>query len=267
MINASGRELTGKITIQKYEMAFVNNSLHSGTDNYPEGERIAVFVKDPWSLDVFEINSLVPRIPQSGSSNILLVVIGKDLTLSTKWKIDKTSLEDKRRELLLSNFQCLPIVLYNEGRRADFVARLVQRPYVYVCDRLQFAESIHFINYGFLHVAPGASDCKVALSYGAGQFTETNVATIPLELVRQNPNATALYLHVDQVKHRAKLYCLENTESDPRQISSDILSDRIQLPDTFRAIQMQRTTTHVEIHGFCIPDLNALEESESSGLK
>lgn len=255
MINASGRELTGKVVIKNDIVPYADNSLYTGLESYRENESINISLKDIWSGDTYSTSTVVP--PQkTDDQGLLLVCIRKDLSILTTWKNDTTSLKDRKNELFLQDFQVLPIVVRNEGSRADYLTRLIQSPYVYRCDRLYVDDSIHFINYGFLITSADSTDCKVTVTYGSGTSAKTCIAAIPKVIILANQNATTAYLHIDQAKHIAKLRFLEKTDTDPRRVAEDILLDRIDLTAPPHHIDVKRIAKHLDVDGFVIPDLS-----------
>jgi hypothetical protein len=260
-LNLSGRELVGNFFVQRETAPFVSNSLHTGELTLKGGETATVDLVDLWTEETFQLQGVVPERTRNENSNTLLMTITKDLSLSLSWKSKKQSLTEIQIDNFLNNFKCIPIIIHNQGPRADFVVRLIQEKYVHVCDRQYIEPTSHFINYGFLHLAQPKSDCILAISYGPGVFTETRFAEIPMDFINSSTTPLTAYLQVNQSSETALLYLLKNANPDPRITAENTEWGKNLLHEPSIKISLKRTTDHVTRRNFCLPDLNSLKSS------
>jgi hypothetical protein len=257
-LNNSSIEMYGDFTVGGEKAPFANGSIHIGTERFDGGEQIVVNLKSLWSDESHELRTTVPKSPGSTQTATLSIEILKDLSLNATWKQDRVSLEEKQTKYFLSEYDCLPLIINNRGRRLDYTVRVIQGKYSLVFRKMETSETEGLLSYGFLHQGKSVNEGLVLISYLQEKPLQTSYFKLQNDFKKEVPDVTAVYVSFDQQKEKALVYLLRRTKSDPLLISEDIRSGEITLPKEFLELPISRTDLEIQKDSIRIPDLDSI---------
>lgn len=254
-INNSGRLLYGDISIGNEHIPFAHLSNYAGRDQFDGGEQIHAKITDLWSNETFTLTNTIPPRPSGDPYVTLLIEVDQNLRLNSKWKTESRDLESIHFAQYSSYFNCMPIVVKNDGNRKDFVVRIRQDAYSYALRRYETESRGNLLHYGFFQREKRLVRNTILVSYNQGATLETTVATIPMAKFVENPNISAIFIHLSQEKHSAKIHFLTGTQHNPRVVAESIQNNLEILPSDFLEIGTSKVNKEVRRLNFRLPDV------------
>jgi hypothetical protein len=254
-INNSGRLLYGNLSIGNEHIPFAHLSNYAGYEKFTGGETLNAELTDLWSNETFTLTSTIPPCPSDDPHTTLLVEVDKTLNLIAKWKSETRDLESIHFAEYSTYFNCLPIIIRNDGNRRDFVIRIRQDKYSYVLRRTETDSINDAINYGFLQRGKQLMRNTILVSYNKGPTLETTIASIPIDSLSENPDISAVYVYMNQETETAKVYFLRRTPNSPRDVAESIQNNPEIIPLEFLEVETSKSDKEFRRLDFRLPDL------------
>lgn len=257
-INNSGRLLFGDLTVGDENLPFAHLSSHAGHAKIHGGERVRAELTDLWSGENFILSSIVPACPSDDPYLTLLVELDGELNLRARWKSDSLDLESIHLKKFSDDFDCIPIVVRNEGNRNDFIIRVKQDVYSYALRSSDADLGQNQLHYGFLQTGKKFSNNRILISYNRDATLETTVLDIPLDKLPLRQANSAIYVHINQESTNAKVYLLNCPPSTPRQVAENLQIHSDLIHEEYIEINTLRIQKEYRRHDFRLPDLQEL---------
>jgi hypothetical protein len=257
-INNSARLLHGTLTIGNESIPFDHLSNYAGYETFAGGETLHAELTDLWSNETFTLTSTIPPCPSDDPYITLLVEVDKNLNLDAKWKSETRDLESIHFSQYSNSFNCLPIVVKNDGNRKDFVIRIRQDEYSYALRRNETESNDDMLYYGFLHRGKQIVRNNILISYNKGPTLETTIASIPIDTLSENQDISAVYVYLNQEMNTAMIHFLHRTTNNPRDLAESIKINREIIPLEFLEVTTSKIDKEFRRLDFRLPDLEEL---------